>query len=112
MKFVDAFNIRKTTDKIFEMVDVVVEEIEEDNVVQVVTDNAANYKVVGEMLMQTRNKLYWTHCAAHCLDLMLEDLEKKVSVHEETIPKGKKKLFIQELISYLFYIITQKTKIW
>ncbi|KAI5399622.1 hypothetical protein KIW84_064809 [Lathyrus oleraceus] len=69
------------------MIDVVVEEIEEDNVIQIVTDNAANYKVAGEMLMQTRNKLYLTHCAAHCLDLMLEDLEKKVSVHEETIPK-------------------------
>lgn len=90
LKFVDASNICKTTDKIFEMIDVVVEEVGEDNVVQVVTDNAANYKAVGEILMRKRNKLYWTPCAAHCLNLMLEDLEKKISVHEETIPKGKK----------------------
>ncbi|XP_050909989.1 uncharacterized protein LOC127123852 [Lathyrus oleraceus] len=87
---VDASNICKTIDKIFEMIDVVVEEVGEDNVVQVVIDNAENYKVVGEMLMRKRNKLYWTPCIAHCLDLMLEDLEKKISIHEETIPKGKK----------------------
>ncbi|KAI5412253.1 hypothetical protein KIW84_057060 [Lathyrus oleraceus] len=65
------------------MIDVVVEEVGEDNVVQVVTDNAANYKASSEILMRKRNKLYWTPCAAHCLDLMLEDLEKKISVHED-----------------------------
>ena len=89
-KYVGASNICKTIHKIFEMIDVVVEEVGEDNVVQVVTDNAANYKASSEILMRKRNKLYWTPCAAHCLDLMLEDLEKKISVHEETIPKGKK----------------------
>jgi len=31
-----------------------------------------------------------TPCAARCLDLMLEDLEKKIPIHGETIPKGKK----------------------
>lgn len=45
---------------------------------QVVTDNAANYKVVGEMLMEKMKRLYWTPCDAHCIDLMLEDLEKKI----------------------------------
>jgi hypothetical protein len=72
------------------MIDAVVEEVGEDNVIQVVTDNAANYKATSEMLMQKWTKLYWTPCAAHCLDLMLEDLEKKIPVHGETIPKGKK----------------------
>ncbi|KAI5439756.1 hypothetical protein KIW84_025221 [Lathyrus oleraceus] len=100
---VDASNICKTIDKIFEMIDVVVEEVGEDNVVQVVIDNAENYKVVGEMLMRKRNKLYWTPCIAHCLDLMLEDLEKKISIHEETIPKGclyeNKKAFIRMFTS-------------
>jgi hypothetical protein len=42
------------------------------------------------MLMRKRTKLYWTPCVAHCLDLMLEDLEKKIPVYGKTIPKGKK----------------------
>ena len=34
----------------FELLDSVVEEIEEDNVVQVVTDGASNFVVAGKML--------------------------------------------------------------
>jgi len=36
------------------MIDDIVEEVGENNVIQVVTDNAANYKAVGELLMQKR----------------------------------------------------------
>ncbi|MCI61752.1 hypothetical protein A2U01_0083009, partial [Trifolium medium] len=54
------------------MIDEVVEEVGEENVVQVVTNNVANYKVVGEMLMTKRKGLYLTPCAAHRVDLMLE----------------------------------------
>ena len=49
----------------------------EENVVQLVTDNAANYKLAREMLMQKRKCLFWTSCATHYLGLMLEDFEKK-----------------------------------
>lgn len=72
------------------MIDDVVEEIGEENVVQVVTDNAANYKAAGELLMEKRPHLYWTPCAAHCIDLMLEDFEKKIPLHTDAISKGKK----------------------
>lgn len=51
LKFVDASSICKIAGKIFEMIDTFVEEVGEDNVVQVVTNNAANYKAAGEMLM-------------------------------------------------------------
>ncbi|XLS90752.1 hypothetical protein HN51_066760 [Arachis hypogaea] len=40
--------------------------------------------------MKKRKKLFWTPCAAHCIDLMLEDLEKKVTLHKDTIYKGRK----------------------
>ena len=45
---------------------------------------------VGEILMQKRKCLFWTPCAAHCLDLMLEDFEKRIKDHNYTIAKGKK----------------------
>nr|KYP37281.1 hypothetical protein KK1_041536 [Cajanus cajan] len=90
LKSIDASAISKTAEKVFEMMDSIVEEVGEDNVVQVVTDNAANYKAAGQMLMEKRKRLFWTPCAAHCVDLMLEDYEKKITIHEETIPKGKR----------------------
>jgi len=34
----------KTADMVFAMLDVIVERIEEENVVQVITDNEVNYK--------------------------------------------------------------------
>jgi hypothetical protein len=90
LKSIDASDITKTADKIFKMIDDVVEEVGEKNVVQIVTDNAANYKAAGELLMQKRSTLFWTPCAAHCIDLMLEDFEKKIPLHKDTIAKGKK----------------------
>lgn len=51
LKSIDASRISKTTDSIFKMLDEVVEEIGEKNVVQVVTDIAANHKTAGEMLI-------------------------------------------------------------
>jgi len=36
----------------------IVEEVEEENVVQVVTNNATNFKVVDQMLMEKRKILF------------------------------------------------------
>ena len=73
----DTSDISKTADKVFKMLDDVVEFVGEENVVQVVTDNAANFKTAKELLMQKREKLYWTPCTTHCIDLIFEDFEKK-----------------------------------
>ena len=74
--FIDTSDISKTAEKVCQL-DEVVDRVGEENVVQLVTDNAANYKLAGEMLMQKRKCLFWTPCAARCLDLMLEDFENK-----------------------------------
>ncbi|PKI54087.1 hypothetical protein CRG98_025530 [Punica granatum] len=86
----DTSDISKTAVKVFEMIDDIVEQVGEENVVQIVTDNAVNYNAACEMLMEKRNKLFWTSCVAHCIDLMLKDLEKKIKVHELMIMKGRK----------------------
>ena len=87
---VDTSEFSKTAEKVFEMLDSIVEQVGEENVVQVVTDNAANYKAAGEMLMEKRKTIFWTPCAAHCIDLMLEDFEKKLKIHRLTIAKAKR----------------------
>ena len=56
--------------------DEVIKDVGEENVVQIVTDNAANYVAAGKLLMERHPHLFWTPCAGHCIDLMLEDLGK------------------------------------
>jgi hypothetical protein len=45
-------------------------------VVQVITDNRANFKVAGMILMERIPHLFWTPYIAHYLDLRLEDIGK------------------------------------
>ncbi|XP_028084270.1 uncharacterized protein LOC114285424 [Camellia sinensis] len=88
---VDASSLSKDANKMFELLDNFVERIGEANVVQVVTDSASANVLVGKFLEAKRPQLYWTPCAAHCLDLMLEDVfkipnfnktfEKAIAVH-------------------------------
>ncbi|RVW89461.1 hypothetical protein CK203_046848 [Vitis vinifera] len=65
-------------------------EVGEENVVQVVTDNEASFKAAGMLLMEKRKHLFWSPCAAHCIDLMLEDIGsmKHRSSNEKSIGKS------------------------
>ncbi|KAH1189697.1 hypothetical protein GmHk_20G057422 [Glycine max] len=76
LKSVDGSDFVKTGEKLFELLDVIVEEVGEENVVQVVTDNRSNYVLAGKLLEEKRKHIYWTPCAAHCIDLMLENIGK------------------------------------
>ena len=51
------------------------------NDVQIVTDNRSTF-MKAEMLLMKKYNLYWTPCAAHCIDLMFEDIGKRDSVAE------------------------------
>ncbi|KAI5429081.1 hypothetical protein KIW84_033901 [Lathyrus oleraceus] len=81
-KSVDASDVdSRNTDYYFQLLDKVMEEVGEEYVVQVVTDNEAALKAVGQKLMEKRPHLYWSSCATHCLYLCLEDIGKKKSIH-------------------------------
>eukprot|EP00267_Zea_mays_P047468 XP_020399931.1 uncharacterized protein LOC109942393 [Zea mays] len=64
-----------------------IEEIGKEKVVQVITDNGANYKATGRILMERFPSLFWSPCAAHCLDLMLEDIGN-LKEFKKPIPQG------------------------
>jgi hypothetical protein len=53
-----------------------IREVGPQRVVQVITENATNNVAAGRLLMQRYPTLFWTPCAAHCVDLILEDIEK------------------------------------
>ncbi|RVW96149.1 hypothetical protein CK203_037756 [Vitis vinifera] len=88
MKSIDASDTIKNGELMFKYLDEVVEEIGEENVVQVITDNASNYVNAGMRLMEKRRKLWWTPCVAHCIDLMLEDIGK-LNVHATTLSRAR-----------------------
>ena len=71
---VDTTNISKTLDYIFSLMDNIIEEVGEENIVQVVTDNEASFKTDGMLLMEKCKHLFWSPYATHCIDLMLEDI--------------------------------------
>ncbi|RVX15930.1 hypothetical protein CK203_005819 [Vitis vinifera] len=77
----------KTGEKIFELLDKFVECIGEKNVVQVITDNGSNYVLAGKFIEAKRSHLYWTPCAAHCIDLILEDIGKLPTI-KRTLTKA------------------------
>ncbi|XP_031096593.1 uncharacterized protein LOC116000869 [Ipomoea triloba] len=89
LKYVDASEHVKDAKLLFRLLDKVVEKVGEELVVQVITDNASNYRATGLMLMEKRKHLYWTPCAAHCLDLMLEKIGE-LSQHKNALIKAKK----------------------
>ncbi|XP_077252467.1 uncharacterized protein LOC143891845 [Tasmannia lanceolata] len=88
LRSVDTSDISENADNLFTLLDSVVEEVGEENVVQVITDSAAAYVRAGELLMEKRKILFWSPCAAHCIDLMLEDIGK-LPTHAETITKAR-----------------------
>ncbi|GFS33428.1 HAT transposon superfamily protein [Actinidia rufa] len=62
---------------IFEYVDKCIEDVGPQNVIQVVTDNASNNMATTDLLKKKRPNIFWTSCAAHTLNLMLEAIGKQ-----------------------------------
>eukprot|EP01018_Ginkgo_biloba_P005280 Gb_12450 [translate_table: standard] len=87
VKAVDTMDQKKTSEFIFKILEEVVLEVGEENVVQIVIDSASNCVGAGKLIMDFK-KIYWTPCAAHCLDLLLHDLGKLPWVNE-AIRRGK-----------------------
>ena len=81
LKSVDASNKIKDNKYIYGLLKDVIKEVGETNVVQIVTDNGSTFVKAGKLLMKKYN-LYWTPCAAHCIDLMFVDIAKRSTVSE------------------------------
>ena len=69
LKSVDASNYIKDNKYIYGLLKDVIKEVSKQNVVQIVMDNGSAFVKAGKLLMKKYN-LYWTLCAAHCIDLL------------------------------------------
>ena len=81
LKSVDVSDNIKDNKYIHGLLKDLIKDVSEENVVQIVTDNGSAFVKAGKLLMKKYN-LYWTPCAAHCIDLMFEDIGKRESVSD------------------------------
>jgi hypothetical protein len=88
IKSIDASMHVKDATLLCELMDGFIQEIGLQHVVQIITDNATNYVVVGKLLMERHPTVFWTPCVAHCIDLMLEDVGK-ISFIKEVIDQAR-----------------------
>lgn len=68
LKSIDTSSFIKDGQKLFELLDSIVEEVGEDNVVQMVTDSASAYVLAREKIEEKIKNLFWSPCAAQCID--------------------------------------------
>lgn len=73
---------------IFEYVNECIEKVGENQVVQVVTDNATNNMAAAKLLKEVKPTIFWTSCATHTINLMVEGIAK-LPLFKETIDRAK-----------------------
>ncbi|KAL7247108.1 hypothetical protein ACSBR2_002093 [Camellia fascicularis] len=89
LKSIDTSGMFNNAEYLFELLDSMVEEIGEENIAQIITDSASAYVKARSMLMKKRKQLFWSPCAAHCMDLMLTDIGD-LPTHKDTMSKTRK----------------------
>ncbi|KAK9071810.1 hypothetical protein SSX86_008239 [Deinandra increscens subsp. villosa] len=82
-------NEAHTSKHIFEYVDKCIEDVGPENVIQVVTDNASNNMGAAKLLKAKRKQIFWTSCATHTINLMLEGIGG-ISRYKNILDEAKK----------------------
>lgn len=62
---------------LFELHESVILEVGINNIVQVITDGTICYNYAGRLLMEKYPSIFWSPCASHCVNKMLEDFSKQ-----------------------------------
>ncbi|XP_061953601.1 uncharacterized protein LOC133676049 [Populus nigra] len=75
LKTVDVSDVSKTARLLYQLFREVVLFVGVENIVHMVTDNATNYIVAGKLLIEEFPSIFWSPCAAHCINLILQDIE-------------------------------------
>ncbi|KAK4400267.1 Methyltransferase-like protein 17, mitochondrial [Sesamum angolense] len=84
IEFVDGSSYAHTDEKMFELLDKFVQFVGEKDVIQVVTDSASTNVLAGSFRSKIPT-LYWSPCAAYCIDLMFEDIPTLKKTYERGV---------------------------
>ncbi|PWA86737.1 hypothetical protein CTI12_AA138130 [Artemisia annua] len=85
----DFSGVEKTGLEISKFLLEAIESIGPSNVLQVVTDNAANCKATGEEVEKVYKHIFWSPCVVHTLNLIFKDLAKELVWLSDTYKRGK-----------------------
>ncbi|XP_059073592.1 uncharacterized protein LOC131855961 [Cryptomeria japonica] len=67
-----------------------IEQVGRNNVVQIITDNAANNALAGDRITNEFPNIFWTPCVVHCMNLLLKDLHNSLPWISEVVSNVKK----------------------
>ncbi|PKU70417.1 hypothetical protein MA16_Dca007169 [Dendrobium catenatum] len=104
LKSIDASDITKDATTLCSLFTEIVEWVGPESVVQIVTDNAANYKKAGQLLHERFNNIYWSPCAAHCMNLILKDIGSLPLIEELAKKASKLTIFCYNHIFILAWL--------
>ena len=85
----DFSGIEKTGQAIANFLLQAIEDIGPQNVLQVVTDNAANCKLTGKEVEKVHKHIFWSPCVVHTLNLIFKDFSKEFEWFTNTYKRGK-----------------------
>ena len=104
VKSVDASDVVKEAKTLFNLFSEVIEWVGPTNVVHVVTDNAANYVAAGKLIHEKYDNIYWSPCAAHCLNLLLKDIGSLPHVSDLASRASKVTKFVYNHMIFLSWL--------
>ncbi|GFZ14657.1 hypothetical protein Acr_24g0008470 [Actinidia rufa] len=89
----DVSSMEQNATNIAELLFKAIDYVGPSNVVQVVTDNAANCRAAGTIIQRKYRHIFWSGCLAHTLNLLMKDIAKSehpsLSFVDETYKRGK-----------------------
>lgn len=85
----DFTGVEKTGKAIADYLLAAIEEVGPSNVLQVVTDNAANCKAAGREIEKVHKHIFWSPCVVHTLNLIFKDIATAFPWVSNTYIKGK-----------------------
>ncbi|XP_039145518.1 uncharacterized protein LOC120282732 [Dioscorea cayenensis subsp. rotundata] len=104
VKSVDASDILKDATNLYDLFMEIIKWAGPDNVVHLVTDNASDYVVAGRLIHEKYYHIYWSPSAAHYLNLILKDIDKRDHVAELVSRASKMTTFVYNHIYILSWL--------
>ncbi|OIW19936.1 hypothetical protein TanjilG_30850 [Lupinus angustifolius] len=98
----------KTVDLLFKLFKEVVMYVGIENIIHIVTENATNYVVAGRLFKKEFPHLFWSPCAAHCVNLMFQDIRKLPEVTDTVSHAGNITRYLYNHC-HLLYLMRQFT---
>lgn len=89
LKSVDLSEISESPEGLLNLFDSIVQEVGPKNIVNFVTDTSPLFKAAGMLLVEKYKTFFSTVCAAHCVELILEEIDRMEEV-KEVVAKAKR----------------------